>query len=208
MKENPRSAVPLKTLIILASTAIVVIGFFIFQNPPAIKNTSKIQPSPNLDITNWKTYRNEKYGFEIKYPNNFFYNEFNDNYQKSRLLVIFVYNQYKDKEYNYPYVGITIFVTDKSPEAFLKEIGTEVGPLEESADTREYVWFGVTKPKANKINDLSTLQFTTETVSTGTNHTLFKKGDYLYDVFNRITGVGEVSEEIYNQILSTFQFIE
>lgn len=72
MTENPRSAVPLKTLIILASAAIVVIGFFIFQNLPALKNTSKIQPSPNLDILNWKTYRNEKYSFEIKYPQDYF----------------------------------------------------------------------------------------------------------------------------------------
>jgi len=68
MKENPQSAAPLKTLIILASTTIIVIGFFIFQNSPTIKNTPKTQPSSTLNTSNWKTYQNNELQYTFKYP--------------------------------------------------------------------------------------------------------------------------------------------
>jgi len=70
-------------IIILAIVALIGGGYYYFSKEiqkapevpqkPAGKSTSttkEISPLPEKieETTNWKTYRNEKYGFEIKYP--------------------------------------------------------------------------------------------------------------------------------------------
>ena len=46
-----------------------VVIFYMKQKPiPVVEENKSAEEFKEIDITDWKTYRNEEYGFEIKYP--------------------------------------------------------------------------------------------------------------------------------------------
>lgn len=57
------------TIAIVAIALIAIAGYFIFSKssvkPTEIKTQ---QSSQNLDVSSWKTYQNDQYGFEVQYP--------------------------------------------------------------------------------------------------------------------------------------------
>lgn len=58
------------SIIVVAIIILIVVGFYCwarFNNLPAVVEHT----SNDLDISSWKTYKNEIYGFEFKYPPNF-----------------------------------------------------------------------------------------------------------------------------------------
>lgn len=57
-------------LVAVALTALSIAGYFYFQNKQYKYVPSKKTPAttPNDETASWKTYKNEKYGFEVKYP--------------------------------------------------------------------------------------------------------------------------------------------
>jgi len=60
-----QSKLPILIISLVVLILIIVgISFFIFNN----NNSSELSNSDDVDITNWKTYKNSKYGFEFKYP--------------------------------------------------------------------------------------------------------------------------------------------
>ncbi|KKR30382.1 hypothetical protein A2715_01075 [Candidatus Woesebacteria bacterium RIFCSPHIGHO2_01_FULL_39_32] len=159
--------------------------------------------------SDWRVYKNGKYGFEVKYPGNFFFEESGgSNYPPFEFSVRFAENQYEEAEYNYPDISIIVIDSPLSPRDFLNENGSEDSVIEEKKVDKDYLYYGVGNRKEIKINNLDALQFESLAVSTGTIHTMFKKGGFIFDVTNRLTGVGEVPKEIYNQVLSTFKFVE
>ena len=72
MKHKQHDFANIITLLVVVVTALVVLGGYITvkereKKPVQVTQPSKISTS-TLDISSWKTYRNEQYGFEFRYP--------------------------------------------------------------------------------------------------------------------------------------------
>ena len=65
-----------KTIAVLVSSLVAVFlataGYFVFSNH--LVKPPEIQTQQNVNISSWKTYRNEEYKFEFQYPNNWLVN--------------------------------------------------------------------------------------------------------------------------------------
>ena len=70
MKRNPKGFSPILIVVILGLVAVV--GYFILKPtiPPSSRTDSEqtVTQTTDIDLANWKTYRNNEFGFELKYP--------------------------------------------------------------------------------------------------------------------------------------------
>jgi hypothetical protein len=179
---------------------------------PEIKKPEK--PKVKEETANWKTYRNEKYGFEIKYPQNFFVESEQFHPQAPIVFIIgFADEQWKGKGVHNPAVYIYVIKTTLSPREWLEENGTSIsvfcGEPEEPCPEKSYLYYGISDVKQVNINDIPVLQFRHYGVSGSNKSTLFKKEpDTLYQIDAHSSGAGIFPQDIYDQMLSTFRFLE
>lgn len=77
----------LVVIIVIAVGAVAYFGFVrksdqvaVSPSPTVTVNNSKLpSPTPKSTTASWKVYTNAKYGFEIKYPNNWYFADENNN---------------------------------------------------------------------------------------------------------------------------------
>jgi len=75
-------------------------------------NTQPTNLSASVDTSNWKTYRNEELGFEVKYSEGwFFYNEYDNGFvfNKNKKSVSFTKLEFQKLETEFPFIDIQIY---------------------------------------------------------------------------------------------------
>lgn len=68
-------------IIITAAVAVLGGGYWYWQSRTEVSIPPSSDQSPVVDegdFTGWKTYRNEKYGFEVRYPNDWFIEDYEE----------------------------------------------------------------------------------------------------------------------------------
>lgn len=153
----------------------------ITKNIDQIEVTQK-EAKKEIDTSEWKFYRNEEYGFELKYPTNFSYWE---TYTKNKKIPEIVSMGFRPE--NIQGSVLTISILDISLNKLIDDYNGRYGkPTNKKIEIggRKGIKFSGYLPRMIGI----------------------EKGNYTY--YFTCDGIRKEDKQIFDQILSTFKFIE
>ena len=164
------------------------------------------------ETADWKVYKDEKYGYEIKYPKILKIGIISkrDNQSLTSMAQlhggVILHIDYQDNILRSQTSQIAVYVYDSnnlSLETWIKTNSTERAFATEP--TLEFHEFKKIKDNL-VIDNLPAIEFQSTVMSSISHDVALKKGQYVYVVNN--TSVGDDLSKIYDQMLSTFKFLE
>jgi hypothetical protein len=166
----------------------------------------EIDYSEEINISNWKTYRNNEYGYEISYPKDWKLKEENENITMTSPETFKWFEEETARLGREPYApsnDIIIFYYSSVEEEYVNK-ANKLGAttLEELIE------------KDNEINEIGKVQISSidavEIIRHGESSDygiLIEKSKHLYEIKFVFKGSREKLSEIEKRILSTFKFI-
>ncbi len=175
---------------------------------------TKKQDGESNETAGWQIYRNEQYGFEIKYPKDFFVQERSVGTSTD---IEFADKQWQGQQIHYSMIFIESIATELSPAELVAKKGTTASILDEEANppcTREKggcEYFSLSNQRDDVVGsgNLPVYQFSNAAVSAANDNTMIqdKENGWIINIARHTSSNGEVPPEIYSQMLSTFRFI-
>lgn len=204
-----KKGIVLPFIIILASIALIISAFFILDNKPKSTSqnpTESASPSPKIDTTNWKMYTNSNFGYSLTYPNDWYVIEPGNDGTKS----INIKN----------YLGSEITEAEKKNVSIgPNKISITVGLYDENIQSNQSLtdflkatdkWFSAMDGEPTSVEDIKIAGKPALKLNYSRPFYVFSDGEnvfysYFYSYF--VPGNSNFLL-IFNQILSTFQFLD
>src|SRR3989338_3223463 len=146
-----------------------------------------------IDTADWKTYRNEEYGFEFKYPGEWVFEENGNN-------ILFWRNNEKNQEINYEIGAPLVLNIKKIDSRSIKDWFNKEFSNRDKNFFPDYI--ETTIGKANSLEILDPLNIG----GCDQRFVLIKKS-YLHEI-KRHGSTCDYSNELFNEILASFIFID
>ena len=212
--KNQKGIIHLFVIIILALAVVGGIGYYAYKNGQ-IKSIPQgnLSPTPATDETaNWKTYRNDKLGFELKHPSDFRdWEVWGSGYSDRLPITISFHKKYDENSFDGG--GLFITITDRSEYGKGDSVKTlddyinNKRKMEKKVKINEHL---IDNQKAFEIiyGDGKSMEhlFTEPDVYRGPIEYVVLKGNKFY-IFEYHTDDTELMK-IIDQILSTFRFLD